>query len=43
MAAIDKSDPTVISGFKNAVPASAYRYTPKKLLLAVSQQIMKAN
>ena len=43
MAAIDKSDPTVISGFKNAVLASAYRYTPKKLLLAVSQQIMKAN
>ncbi len=43
MAAIDKSGPTVISGLKNAVLASAYRYTPKKILLAVSQQIMKAN
>ena len=43
MAAIDKSGPTVISGPKNAVLASAYRDTPTKILLAVSQQIMKAN
>ena len=43
MAAIDKSDPTVISGVKNTLLASAYRFTPRKLLLSVSQQIMKAN
>ena len=43
MAAIDKSDPTVISGLKNTLLASAYRFTPRKLMLSVSQQIMKAN
>ncbi len=43
MAAIDKSDPTVISGVKNTLLASAYRFTPRKLMLSVSQQIMKAN
>ncbi len=43
MAAIDKSTPTVISGLRNAVLATGYRIAPRKLLLAVSQQIMKAN
>lgn len=43
MAAIDKSTPTVISGLRNAVLATGYRFAPRKLLLAVSQQIMKAN
>ena len=43
MATIDKSTPTVVSGLKNSVLASAYRYTPKKVLLAVSERIMKAN
>ena len=43
MAAIDKSTPTVVSGLKNAVLASAYRYTPRKMMLTVSERIMKAN
>ena len=43
MAAIDKSTPTVISGLRNALMASGYRVAPRKLLLAVSQRIMKAN
>ena len=43
MAAIDKSTPTVISGLKNTLLASGYRFAPRKVLLAVSQQIMKAN
>ena len=43
MAAIDKSTPTLISGLRNAVLATGYRFAPRKLLLAVSQQIMKAN
>ena len=43
MAAIDKSTPTVVSGLKNTVLSSAYRYTPRKMMLAVSERIMKAN
>lgn len=43
MAAIDKSTPTVISGTRNALLANGYRIAPRKLLLALSQQIMKAN
>lgn len=43
MAAIDKSTPTVISGLRNTLLASGYRFAPRKVLLAVSQQIMKAN
>lgn len=43
MAAIDKSGPTVISGLRNALLANGYRIAPRKLLLALSQQIMKAN
>lgn len=43
MAAIDKSTPTVISGLRNALLANGYRVAPRKLLLAVSQQIMKAD
>jgi short-subunit dehydrogenase len=43
MAAIDKSTPTVISGLRNAVMANGYRIAPRRLLLEVSQRIMKAN
>lgn len=43
MAALDKSTPTVISGLKNAVLASGYRFAPRKVLLAVSERMMKAN
>lgn len=42
MAAIDKSTPTVISGLRNALMANGYRIAPRKLLLAISQQIVKA-
>jgi len=43
VAAIDKSTPTVVSGLKNAVLASAYRFTPRKMMLTVSERIMRAN
>jgi short-subunit dehydrogenase len=43
MAAIDKSTPTVISGLRNALLANGSRFAPRKVLLAVSQHIMKAN
>jgi short-subunit dehydrogenase len=42
-AAIDKSTPTVVWGLKNALMASAYRFTPSKMMLTVSERIMKAN
>ena len=43
MAAIDKSTPTVISGLKNALLASGYRFAPRRTMLQVSQAMMKAN
>jgi len=43
MAAIDKSSPTVVSGLRNALLASAYRFSPRRMLLGVSERIMKAN
>lgn len=43
MAAIDRSTPTVISGLRNALMANGYRIAPRRLLLKVSQSIMKAD
>ncbi|MCB0924447.1 MAG: SDR family oxidoreductase [Mycobacterium sp.] len=43
MAAIDRSTPTVISGLRNAVLANGYRVAPRRLLLRVAEQIMKAH
>lgn len=43
MAALNKSTPTVISGLKNALLATGYRYTPRRVMLKVSQQLMKSN
>ncbi|MET0451822.1 MAG: SDR family oxidoreductase [Mycobacterium sp.] len=43
MAAIGKSTPTVVSGLKNTVLASGYRFAPRRLLLSVSQRMMTAN
>ncbi len=42
MAAIDKSTPTVISGLRNTLLANGYRVAPRRVLLQVSQHIMKA-
>jgi hypothetical protein len=43
MAALNRSTPTVISGLKNALLATGYRYTPRRVMLRVSQQLMKSN
>jgi hypothetical protein len=43
MAALDKSTPTVVSGLKNALLATGYRFTPRRVMLQVSQQLMKSN
>lgn len=42
-AALDKSDPTVVSGLRNALLASGYRIAPRKLLLAVSERMLRSS
>lgn len=41
MAALDKSTPTVVSGLKNALLATGYRFTPRRVMLEVSQRLIK--
>jgi short-subunit dehydrogenase len=43
MSAIDKTTPTVISGWRNALLANGYRFTPRRVMLQVSQRMMKSN
>ena len=43
LAALDKSTPTVVSGWRNSLLATGYRITPRKLMVQISEQIMKAN
>ncbi|MBJ7340675.1 SDR family oxidoreductase [Mycolicibacterium sp.] len=43
MAALDKSTPTVVSGVKNALLATGYRFTPRRVMLEVSQRLLKSN
>lgn len=42
LAALDKSNPTVVSGLRNTIMAAGYRVAPRKVLLAVSERIMKS-
>jgi len=42
-AALDKSTPTVVSGFRNALLATGYRFTPRKVMLAVSERLLKSH
>lgn len=42
-AALDRSTPTVVSGLRNTLLASGYRVAPRKLLLAVSERMLKAS
>ncbi len=43
LAALDKSSPTVVSGLRNVILASGYRVTPRKLMLAVSERLLKSH
>lgn len=43
LAALDKSSPTVVSGLRNSIMAHGYRVAPRKLMLAVSERIMKSD
>lgn len=42
-AALDGSSPTVVSGWRNRLLASGYRVTPRKLMLTVSERLLKSN
>ncbi|PRC41304.1 oxidoreductase [Mycobacterium sp. ITM-2017-0098] len=42
-AALDKSSPTVVSGFRNSLLASGYRFTPRRVMLAVSERLLKSD
>jgi short-subunit dehydrogenase len=43
MAALDKSTPTVVSGWRNLLLANGYRVTPRRLMVQISEQLLKAN
>jgi short-subunit dehydrogenase len=43
MNAIEKSTPTVVSGWRNALLATGYRITPRRVMLPVSQRMIKSN
>ncbi len=43
LAALNKSNPTVVSGLRNKILASGYRVGPRKVMLAVSERIMKSD
>lgn len=43
MAAIDKSTPTVVSGWRNALLASGYRFMPRRMMVQVAEQMTKTD
>jgi short-subunit dehydrogenase len=43
LAALDGSSPTVVSGLRNKLLASGYRATPRKVMLAVSERLLRSN
>jgi len=40
--ALGKSSPTVVSGLRNNILAAGYRITPRKVMLAVSERLLKS-
>lgn len=42
MSAIDKTTPSVVSGVRNALLATGYRFTPRRVMLAVSERLLKS-
>jgi short-subunit dehydrogenase len=42
MAALNKSNPTVISGWRNALLANGYRLAPRTLMVEISERLLKA-
>ena len=43
MAAVEKSTPTVVSGWKNTLLATGYRFVPRRLMVQVAEQMIKAD
>jgi uncharacterized protein len=43
LSALDRSAPTVVSGWRNSLLASGYRVTPRRLMLAVSERLLKSS
>jgi hypothetical protein len=41
--AIDTTKPTVVSGWRNKLLASSYRFAPRQVNLAIAERIMKAH
>jgi short-subunit dehydrogenase len=42
LSALDRSSPTVVSGWKNSLLAAGYRVTPRRLMLAASERLLKS-
>lgn len=43
MAALDKSTPTIVSGWRNALLSTGYRFMPRRVMVQISEQLLKAN
>jgi uncharacterized protein len=43
MAALDKSTPTIVSGWRNALLSTGYRFLPRSVMVQISEQLLKAN
>lgn len=43
LAALDKSTPTVVSGWRNALLSTGYRFLPRRMMVEVSQQMLKSS
>lgn len=43
LSALDRSAPTVVSGWKNSILATGYRVTPRRLMLAVSERLLRSS
>jgi uncharacterized protein len=43
MAALDKSTPTIVSGWRNALLSTGYRFIPRRVMVQISEQLLKAN
>ena len=43
LAAIEGSTPTVVSGLRNKIMATSYRFTPRRVMLPIAQRLMQSN
>jgi short-subunit dehydrogenase len=41
--ALDKSTPTIVSGWRNALLSTGYRFMPRRVMVQISEQLLKAN